>query len=466
MRRDRLVRRGAVTPLMAILIVPLLGMMAFSVDLGWIIKTQAELQNIADAAALAGATAHRYAPPTLAGGGTTPGTPYGLMDGFVLYHTQSPTLTQAQIVSRAEANAQLYAQYYAYQNTAGGQTNIKLANSDVTFGYLHSDMVTYDEPPATGTFPNTVHVTVRMDGSSNPPLPLFFAAVWGMPTKNLTAESYATILNGPVTSFNGNGAVLPLALDQNVWNAYVQYLNSGSPNSSAVTQLVTPASGASAYNITYNLGLAPDINGFQQLDVFNGDKTIGTAGRGWLSLNNSSVNASSLSSWATSGLGSADVTALTSSTSAGASTDVLLPLPTSGSGNGTTTHRMTSWDWQADTGVKTSVIGSIQTNIPALLPVFQPVIPNTDATYQPGTKDPATGYTSAAADGGPTGSNANLNIVGFVAVTVTSTSSDIYIEPSAIVPPGAIFGSLTPANSGATNFYGTFSIPRLTKPGG
>src|SRR5205807_709981 len=99
-----LVRRGAMAPLMAILVVPLLGMMAFSVDLGWIMKTQAELQNIADSAALAGATAHRYTPPTWTGGGSTPGAPYGLMDGFVLYHTKSPILTQAQILSRAEAN--------------------------------------------------------------------------------------------------------------------------------------------------------------------------------------------------------------------------------------------------------------------------------------------------------------------------------------------------------------------------
>jgi len=451
---------------MAFMTIPLLAMMAFSVDLGWIIKTQAELQNVADSAALAGATAHRYTPPTWTGGGTTPGAPYGLMDGFVLYHTKSPTLTQTQIISQAEANSRLYAQYYAYQNSAAGVSNITLANSDIAFGFLHSDMVTYDEPPLGTTFPNTVHVTVRMDGSSNPALPLFFAEIWGMSTKTLTAQAYATIFNGPVTSVNGSAGMLPLAIDQNVWNAYVKYLNSGSPASTAVTQSVTPASGASAYNITYDLLLAQDANNFQQLDVFNGEKTIGTAGRGWLSLNNSSVSASSLSNWATNGLSSADVTALTTSTSAGTSTDVLLPLPTSGSGNGTTTHLMNAWDWQADPGVKNSVPGSIQLNVPALLPLFQPVIPNTDSTYQAGTKDPETGYSNAVADGGPKGSNANLNIVGFAAVVVTSTSSDVYVEPSAIVPPGAIFGSIAPADSGATNFYGTFSIPRLTQPGG
>jgi Flp pilus assembly protein TadG len=465
MKTKRSVRRGAIAPFMAFLTVPLLAMMAFSVDLGWIMKTQADLQNTADAAALAGATAHRYAPPTLTGGGTSPGAPYGLMDGFVLFYTQSPTLTQAQIVSRAKSNSQLYAQYYAYQNSAGSMSNVNLTTSDITFGFLHSDMTTYDEPPSSGTFPNTVHVTVRMDGSSNPALPLFFAPVLGMSTINLTADAYATIFNGPITSLNGNGALLPLTIDLNVWNAYMKYLNSGSPANTAVTSLVTPASGANAFNNTYNLNVAPDPNNFQQLNVFNGDKTIGTAGRGWLSLNNSSVSASSLSGWATNGLSASDVNALTSSTIAGSYNDVLLPLPTSGSGDGSTTHRLNSWDWQADTGVKQSVVGNLPLNTPVLLPLFQPVVPNTDSTYQAGTKDAATDYSNAYGNP-PKGVNANLNIVAFVPVVITSTSSDVYVEPSAIVPPGAIFGSLAPANSGASTFYSSFSIPRLTKPGG
>src|SRR6516162_5353983 len=137
MMRNRSGRRGAVAPLMAALMVPLIGMIAFSVDLGWMLKTQAELQDIADAAALAGATAHRYAPPTWTGGGTSPGSPYGLMDGFVAYSTGSNGLSQTQIIAQAEANSRLYAQYYASQNAAGGLSSITLADGDVTFGFLH-----------------------------------------------------------------------------------------------------------------------------------------------------------------------------------------------------------------------------------------------------------------------------------------------------------------------------------------
>src|SRR6516162_6200170 len=48
-------RPGATVPLFAILLVPLLGMLAFSIDLGWIALVMTELQTAADAAALAGA---------------------------------------------------------------------------------------------------------------------------------------------------------------------------------------------------------------------------------------------------------------------------------------------------------------------------------------------------------------------------------------------------------------------------
>src|SRR5262245_59797304 len=48
-------RKGALAPLLALLIIPILGMIAFSVDLGYLIATRTELQNAADAAAMAGA---------------------------------------------------------------------------------------------------------------------------------------------------------------------------------------------------------------------------------------------------------------------------------------------------------------------------------------------------------------------------------------------------------------------------
>jgi hypothetical protein len=48
-------RRGTITALAALLIVFLLGMVAFAVDVGWMALSQSELQHAADSAALAGA---------------------------------------------------------------------------------------------------------------------------------------------------------------------------------------------------------------------------------------------------------------------------------------------------------------------------------------------------------------------------------------------------------------------------
>ena len=48
-------RRGAIVPLFALLLIPLLAMLAFSIDAGWMVLCRTDLQNTADAAALAGA---------------------------------------------------------------------------------------------------------------------------------------------------------------------------------------------------------------------------------------------------------------------------------------------------------------------------------------------------------------------------------------------------------------------------
>jgi hypothetical protein len=126
---------------------------------------------------------------------------------------------------------------------------------------------------------------------------------------------------------------------------------------------------------------------------------------------------------------------------------------------------MTSWDWQADPGKKESVPGNLPLNTPVLLPLFQPVNPDPSNGYQAGTRGPDTGYGNANGDNA-VGRNMFLNIVAFAPIIITNNGGDVYAEPSAIVPPGGIFGALTPADSSAPTFYGTFSIPRLTRPGG
>src|SRR5438105_9704663 len=92
-------RRGVIVPLAALLMVALLGMVAFAVDIGWMTVTQSELQNAADCAALAGVTP--------------------LMDAYVQYNLPNQS-QKALILSNALASARAKAKEYAKYNAAGG----------------------------------------------------------------------------------------------------------------------------------------------------------------------------------------------------------------------------------------------------------------------------------------------------------------------------------------------------------
>src|SRR6266436_6216745 len=94
-------RNGAIALLCAVLLVPLLAMMAFSIDTGYMCLTMTELQNAADAAALAGATAMQ---------------PY-----LVQYNLPGQT-NKPLVLANAVAAAKVAAKKYSSANTAGNVT--------------------------------------------------------------------------------------------------------------------------------------------------------------------------------------------------------------------------------------------------------------------------------------------------------------------------------------------------------
>jgi Flp pilus assembly protein TadG len=53
--RECAVRQGGITPMACLLLPLIIGMVAFAVDMSWLVLTRSELQNAADSAALAGA---------------------------------------------------------------------------------------------------------------------------------------------------------------------------------------------------------------------------------------------------------------------------------------------------------------------------------------------------------------------------------------------------------------------------
>src|SRR5437016_2843683 len=109
----RKARWGVVAPLLALLMVPLLAMVAFSVDTGYMVEVRAELQRTADAAALA-----------------------GLQQLYASYRSwqTSSGAAQTQIASTAISNAKATASAVA-QNNKAGNVAIQLLSADLDVGY-------------------------------------------------------------------------------------------------------------------------------------------------------------------------------------------------------------------------------------------------------------------------------------------------------------------------------------------
>jgi Flp pilus assembly protein TadG len=196
---------------MALLLIPLLGMLAFSIDCGWMVLTKTDLQHTADAAALAGAEK--------------------LQELYVEYNMPGQ-LNQAGILMAATTNLpgspMATAEAFASYNKAGN-VNITVPDSDVSFGF--TDASGNYTSPYTG-FPNTIQVITRRDGTANGSLNLFFGAILGMPTQDLECTARATIYSGTVTTLQvipGVSAhILPVALDYKVWDVF--YATGQSPD--------------------------------------------------------------------------------------------------------------------------------------------------------------------------------------------------------------------------------------------
>ncbi|HKD36228.1 MAG TPA: pilus assembly protein TadG-related protein [Pirellulales bacterium] len=404
-------RRGTITVLMALLAVPFLGMVAFAVDVAWIVQSRSDLQNAADAAALAGAEQ--------------------LMNGSVLYSLPSQT-QKATILMSSETIAKTYAKNFAGYNTAGGVSSLTLNDSDIQFGFTDGQLNYTPAPTYTG-FPNTVKVTMRLDSQANGTLKLFFAPIFGISSTSLNASAAATIYTGNIVNFKStpgiNGALLPLTLDINAWKTFVQT----GVSSDGTTKI--------------------SANGAPQMQVYP-SPNLAPGNFGMLSLNDSSNAASDINTWIANGLSQSDIGNLQS---AG-----LIPIQTPNAG---------LWDWKGATGFKSSDLNNLPVGSSFLLPVFEPVVGEPGATYEAASG--ATYQSSDNTAGGPTvgtgagvGQNAYYNIYAFVGVKITQvdSSQDAMIQPAAVMDPTAVFDptSVVPAGTTST-LVSTFTTPKLTQ---
>lgn len=450
-RRQR--REGAIVPLAAVLLTSMLGMMAFAIDVGWIVKTHSELQNAADAAALAGATAIQ---------------PY-----YVNYYAtpSSNATARTDIISAAlTAAADPSATHAAGANNAGntsGGIKVDITN-DVKLGYLTSAYAfTYygDGSYPANTFPNTVEVTLRLDGgaSTNANLNLFFGLVWGHDKTNVTATARATIMNAVPTKLPdeyliGSSGLLPITVDVAAWKSFV---STGIPTVSEAKP-----GGGTYYDVTFPTSTAPKQLG----DAFNGTQAVpggptltlfpnpmdGTAlahsasfKEPYLNLVNPPTNSgSALRNWWRNGPSAADIASLHFDAGNGVSqidANGMLPIAQA-------TPVAVDYSWKTQPGNRWGTSDLPAEGTVHMIPVYAHATP---ASVLASGNDPSQ-YANVSGSG-PTfnfdqgnGQDFWFNIVGFVPVLVIKGKGDgqLDIQPTSVTLPTTSFptsGSGAPA---------------------
>jgi len=402
-------RRAGIAPLTAILLIPLLAVVACAVDLGWVVLIQSDLQNAADSAALAGSGK--------------------LMNGYVQYNLPGQA-SKATILSTTEAGATAAAQQFAGYNNAG-VTGLTLLGGDIEYGFTDANG-NYTANAA--GFPNTIKVTLRRDSSANTPLGLFFGPAVGLSSVNLKATAAATIYAANIDNFQNTSSLqlglLPVTYDVNSWN---NFLATGQDPDGNVS---TDSSGN------------PDIS------VYPSVKDTGNFGL--LGLDDAHAGASTVSSWITNGFTQTDYQSLLSN-SAGDQTP-LVPLSQHNANilPAVATDGMGSWNWVGDTGMKTSVLHTLEGYVgnTYLLPLFKPLNGAAGSSYTAGNGN---------------GSHYYYNIVQFVSVKLIYVDNkSLMVEPSAqVLNFNQVIsqGAATPAGTGSssTTLATTFAPPKLTQ---
>ena len=199
-------RKGAIVVLAAATLVMIFGFVAFSVDTGYIALTKAQLQNAADASALAAAQE--------------------LVDGYNLWGVIESPIIEQNARDAAEAIAQLHAN--------GDATSTQIDTmQDVRFGRRTKDPVTNEFHYEWGVPPyDTVEVTLRRARSRGTALNLFFAPVIGNDNAEIIVSAKTGIRSGvgvkiPPTDQISRAGVLPITLDVGTWELFMDDYSNG-----------------------------------------------------------------------------------------------------------------------------------------------------------------------------------------------------------------------------------------------
>src|SRR5215467_5517937 len=253
--------RGAAAVMAAVFMVALLVAGAAAIDIGHALVARNELQNVSDAAALAGDRA-------LA----------------IIYQGMTPAAQQSYVVTAGNrATVVAAAQTTGHANSAAG-VPITINAADVTFGTWNFSTRTFT---ATNNTPTAVRVIARRDSAANGPISTFLAGVVGMSSVSVNAVATANL--GPLNS------VLPPATMNAPFGISLRYFNSGfgcgSQIQFAPNNAGTPAScaGWTTFDQNFNANdMKSIING-----MINGTYTspATTAGQSSLNFGNGNIGA-------------------------------------------------------------------------------------------------------------------------------------------------------------------------------
>ncbi|MEX2286781.1 MAG: pilus assembly protein TadG-related protein [Planctomycetaceae bacterium] len=268
----RVCRRGSILVLAAVLMIVILAFTAFTVDIGYIAVTKAQLQNASDAAAMSAAAELPY--------GWGPGATYNESE------TASASRTAAQDV--------------AALNPAGGLDSVYVnGQRDLRLGQAVWDSATNTWTKTWGVSPyNLVEVVARRDQGSSAngdgSLNLFFAPVIGHDTATLTTTSICAM--PPAVGFRtpGNGqtvGVLPIALDVETWDAMIA------------------GSGPDTYSYNESTGaVVSGSDGIREVNLYpNGTTALPPGNRGTVDFGPSNNSTSDLSRQICNGLNASDL---------------------------------------------------------------------------------------------------------------------------------------------------------------
>lgn len=183
--------RGAVAVLTAVFLVVLLAMAAAAIDIGHALVARNELQNVSDAAALAGDRA-------LA----------------IIYEGMSPSAQQTYVLtSNDKATIDAAAQETAVANSAAG-VPITVNGGDIAVGTWNFSTRTFT---ATNNTPTAVRVIARRDSTANGPISTFLANIVGMSSVSVNAVATANL--GPINAVAPAEMDAPFGISQFYFNS-------------------------------------------------------------------------------------------------------------------------------------------------------------------------------------------------------------------------------------------------------